>query len=131
MQMHMTEALAAAVGSVLAVGATGPLVTVFNELGLVMAIMGGLGGLAFALAIKAPWRAVIHPAMMGSMLGFGIGILGPLIVEWQTGVEVGPVGGSVETLAAIAFLLGFIQERIIHFARPTKGEDKDGNDSDA
>jgi hypothetical protein len=88
-------------------------------MGLVMAVMGSLGGLTFVLALQAPFREALGSVALGSLLGFGVGVFAPPFLKSSVGVEIGPVDGGVETLAAAAFVLGLAQERVLHlFIKP-------------
>lgn len=101
-------------GTTLAVIAAGPLAEIFGQLGLLMALMGALGGGTRALAIKSSWRAGLRASLLGALLAFGLGVISPPILEKVLGLALTPDTSAVQLLAASAFLVGFLQERILH-----------------
>ena len=110
--------LTAAGGVVVAAAVGGPLVQVFNELYLVLAIMGAAGGVTWGLANRRNWREVARGLVLGALLASGLGAISPHLVEWLTGVEFQPGGASVSVLASCAFFLGMAQDLV--FARLKK-----------
>lgn len=106
---------AGAFGTALAAFAAGPLAEIFGQVGLLMAIMGALGGGARALAIKSSWRPGLRAALLGGLLAFGLGVISPPLLEKVLGLALTPDTSAVQMLAAGAFLVGFLQERILHF----------------
>lgn len=100
----------AIMGAAVAAAAGGPLAEVFNELSLVLAVMGGIGGMARGLAIKTPWREVLRGVTLGALLATGLGVLLPLLVGPWLGQG---VASSPAALAACAFVVGFLQDIFI------------------
>lgn len=113
-EIHLLPA--ALVGAATAPVVAGPLQTVFDELGLTLAIMGTIGGAVHALALQLPWKRVSRPMILGGLLGFGLGVAAPLILQGMFGWE-GGFGGSTQALAAAAFLIGLLQERVLEYLR--------------
>lgn len=111
-------ALASAAGVTVATPAAGPIAQVFNETGALMAIMGALGGVVGMLAIQAPgwsWKLLLRRALYGAGLAFGLRVLAPPIISSVLQIEIGPDAQATEGLAASAFLLGVLQERVSDF----------------
>lgn len=106
-----------AVSAAASVAIAGPLAEVFNELGLTLAIMGGLGGLTRGLAIWPPMREVARGVALGVLFGFGFGVTGPEIVHRVTGLEVAVGAHSIPALAAAAFSIGFLQDFLVSWFR--------------
>lgn len=111
------QAVALAGGAVAAATAGGPLATVFNELGLVMALMGGFGGIAWVLAIALPWRQALRPVVFGSIIAFGFGVISPVVLQWATGITLAPDTPMIPLLAATSFTVGFLQDWIVRKMR--------------
>ena len=120
-----STALAAA-GMMIAGAAGGPLSQVFNELALVLALNGAAGGLACAMINRRPWRLIIVATILGAVFAFGFGQMAPQIVTSLLGVDFGPEGATVPALAAGAFLIGLMQDRLIDLIRatPKRGADE-------
>lgn len=98
--------------------AAGPIGQVFNETGALMAIMGALGGVVGMLAVQGPgwsWLLLLRRALYGAGLAFGLRVLAPPIISSVLQIEIGPDAQATEGLAASAFLLGFLQERVSDF----------------
>ena len=105
---------ATAVGfSVAAVASSGPLYAVFNEMGLLMALMGGLGGALYVLRHNVPLSHAVRPVVSGALLSFGAGVWAVPIVAKALGFEIANTQNSVPALAGAAFFMGFLQERIL------------------
>lgn len=100
-------------GTLLAGSAGGPLSQVFGEMTLVMGIMGAFGGSASALAVKLPYSQVVRPAILGSLMAMGFGVLGPLVLSNIFGLEIANGTSMPPILAGSAFAIGFTQERVI------------------
>lgn len=98
--------------TVLSAAAGGPLMQVFNELGLVMALTGALGGLARSLAIRTTWREAGIGALFGALMAFGIGVLAPPLLAKMFETDLGPDAASIPVLAASGFLIGFLQDHV-------------------
>lgn len=113
-----TTAAVGAVGAVVAAGAGGPLSEVFNELALVMAIMGAAGGLTRGLAIRLPWREVVLGSALGCLIASGFGVLAPHIVKNLFGIDAG--GSTARVMAASAYIMGFGQDVVITWAKRGK-----------
>lgn len=112
-----TTATVATVGAIAAAATGGELAQVFNELLVVMAIMGAFGGLTHGLAMQLPWREIVRGVTLGVLLAGGIGVLGPYVASAIMGVEIVASEGGVRALAATSFLIGFAQNFIIDWKR--------------
>jgi hypothetical protein len=110
----------AAAGMILAGAAGGPLAQVFNELALVLAINGAAGGLAWGMINRRPWRMIAASTVLGAVFAFGFGQMAPHVVTGILGVDFGPQGATVPALAAGAFLIGLMQNRLIDWITPAQ-----------
>ena len=90
--------------------AGGPLAEVFNELALVLALMGAAGGATRGLALRLQWREVLRGIALGALLASGVGVLLPHVLGPWLGPDL-PV--TVPALAACAYLVGFMQDAVI------------------
>jgi hypothetical protein len=97
-------------GAAVAALAGGPLAEVFNEMALVLALMGAAGGATRGLALRLAWREVLRGVFLGALLATGGGVLLPhLLGPW-----LGPdLAVTVPALAACAYLVGFLQDTVI------------------
>lgn len=107
----------AAAGAVIAGAAGGPLAQVFNELALVLALNGAIGGLAWGMINRRPWRLIAVATVLGAVFAFGFGQITPQLVTNFLGVNFGPEGITVPVLAACAFVIGLMQDRVIDLIR--------------
>lgn len=107
----------AAGGALISVAAGGPLMQVFDEMSLVMAIMGALGGGCWGVANRRGWRSTARGVVLGALLAFGLGVLAPPLMSGMLNIEIGPDGGTVQTLAAAAFCVGLLQDVLIAWVR--------------
>lgn len=112
-----TTATVGAVGAIAAAGASGELAQVFNELWLVLAIMGAFGGLTHGLALRLPWREVARGLVLGALLASGFGVFGPAAVANAFGLEAAAAENGVKALAAAAYLIGFGQNIVFDWVR--------------
>lgn len=108
----VVAATAIALGSV-ATQSNGAFAQVFNETGLIVALLGALGGLFYVLAIDTPWSESVRPILMGATLAFGVGAFGPEIITKVFGIDIPKDVPLVELKAATAFLIGASQEWLI------------------
>lgn len=117
-----------AIGATAAVTSTGPLLQVFNELGLVLAVFGAGGGMARVLFLDVPWREAPRPVILGGILGFALGVLSPAILKHFFGLDIGPEFG-VQALAGGAFVIGYAQERVLSLLSQKPKGDGDGKET--
>lgn len=102
----------AAAGTATAAALGGPLEQVFNELAIVLALMGALGGMTRGVAVRLGWLEVGRGVALGALLATGMGALLPQIVSPWIGSDLGQ-GATVPILAACAYLVGFAQDVLI------------------
>lgn len=100
----------ALVGAGLAAATSGPVAEVFNEMALVLAIMGAGGGATRALALRVPWRDGLRGTVLGALLATGIGVLLPNVLGPWLGAD---TPATVPALAACAYLAGFLQDTLV------------------
>jgi hypothetical protein len=103
----------AAAGALTAAATAGPLTEVFNELGLVLALMGGFGGVTRGLAIRLEWRETARGVVLGALFGFGFGVMSPHIIERLFDVAIEPGTPAIPAMAAAAFIMGFMQDVVV------------------
>lgn len=115
-----TTATVGAVGAIAAAATGGELAQVFNELWLVLAIMGAFGGLTHGLALRLPWREVGRGLVLGALLASGFGVFGPAAVANAFGLDSVAAASSVKALAAAAYLIGFGQNILLDWMRRGK-----------
>ena len=97
---------------------SGPLLQVFDEMALVMAVLGGLGGLCRGVAVVGtPVREMVRSVFLGALLAFGVGVFSPSIVSRLIGVDVSGVADALPLLAASSFLIGLLQDIFISWLR--------------
>lgn len=121
--MNAAETSAGFWGVLTALLAAGPLAEVFGQLGLLMALMGAFGGATRAIALKMPWSQVARPTILGALLAFGLGVLAPPIMERVIGIVPAPDTPAIPMLAAAAYLIGFMQGRVVGFLEKGKRDE--------
>lgn len=84
---------------------------VFNQRAVLLTFFGALGGSVRAAVLKTTWRESLRVIFVGGAVSFGVGVIGPKIVEPLLG-NVGS-SGTLGTLTASAFLLGLIAVTIV------------------
>lgn len=84
---------------------------VFNQRALVLTVFGALGGSVRAAVLKTTWRESLRVVFVGGAVAFGVGVLGPNMMEPIFG-ELDDAG-SLGALTASAFLLGLISVTIV------------------
>jgi hypothetical protein len=101
------------------VAAIGPFADVFNEIGALMFVMGLLGGLTAHMGIKLPIASAWRPALVGGLIGFGLGVIAPPLLDAMLDVNL-TGDGSSRGLAAVTYLVGILHERILFYLREAK-----------
>lgn len=109
----------------------GVLVQVFNELGLTLALMGGLGGALHGMLLGGSILLTLRGALIGAILAFGIGVNAPAILAFafsgKFALDSSPL--AVGALMSCAFLLGLAQDRFLD--RVLKRNEKEKQDGQA
>lgn len=100
-----------------AVTVIGPFAEVFDQMGLLLFVMGALGGLTAHFAVRLPFKTAFWPALVGGLLGFGLALVAPPILKSMLGVELMIEGGSARGMAACAYLVGVLHERVLKWLR--------------
>lgn len=113
------------VGATAAATAAGPLAEVFDEMGLVMALLGALGGsLRFIVSTRTSRRVrgvlsataeLVSSMFIGAGLAFGLGGLPVDLILAAVNLDVAPDDPGTKFLAAVAFLIGLAQERFLTY----------------
>ena len=113
MSGHTTMFFAAS-GAAIAATTGGPLAEVLNELALMTAIMGALGGVTRGLSIRglSPME-VVRGVLLGSLLAFGFGAVSPTILDKMFGLSISAGGQTVPILAASSYLVGLLQDVLL------------------
>jgi drug/metabolite transporter (DMT)-like permease len=86
---------------------------IFNERGALLAIFGALGGAVRAAATKTTWREGVRVVFVGSATAFGVGALGPWVLQPWLGNLPEDVAGALGTLCAAAFIVGLMAVTLI------------------
>lgn len=86
---------------------------IFNERGLVLALMGALGGAVRSAALKTTWREGLRVVFIGGVTAFGFGILAPFVLKPWLGDLPPDVVGQIGALAASSFIVGLMGVTII------------------
>lgn len=84
---------------------------VFNQRSAILVVFGALGGSVRAAVLKTTWRETMRVIFVGGAVSFGVGVIGPSLVEPFFG-DLGSSGG-MGALTACAFLLGLISVTIV------------------
>lgn len=105
-----------AIMAALSVAAVGPFAQVFDELGLLLFVMGLLGGITGHFSVKLPLKTAWVPALVGGLLGFGLGIIAPPLLKGALSVDI-VADGSPRGLAAVAYVVGIAHERVLTYLR--------------
>jgi hypothetical protein len=108
-----------ALTSTATVATIGPFADVFNEVGALMFVMGMLGGLTAHMGIKLPMSSAWRPAFVGGLIGFGLGVIAPPLLDAMLDVKL-TGDGSSRGLAAVTYLVGILHERILFYLREAK-----------
>jgi len=92
----------------------GPFAEVFNEAGLLMFVMGLLGGLTGHLGIKLQIKTAWRPAIVGGLIGFGLGVVAPPLLKAFLEVDL-LADTTARGLAAVTYIVGMMHERILAY----------------
>lgn len=88
--------------------------SIFNERGALLAVFGALGGAVRSAALKTTWREGLRVIFIGSGTSFGVGVLGPYVLQpWIGELPQGVDAGALGTLCAAAFLTGLMAVTVI------------------
>lgn len=103
---------------------------IFNERGLVLALMGALGGAVRSAALKTTWREGLRVVFIGAVTAFGFGVLAPIVLRPWLGDLPDGVAGQIGALAASSFIVGLMGVTIIEslIAGRLLGRRADGDD---
>lgn len=81
---------------------------VFNERGALLTFFGALGGAVRSAALKTTWREGLRVVFIGSGTAFGVGVLGPYLVQPLTGKLPQDMLVALGTLCAASFIIGLL-----------------------
>jgi len=96
---------------------------VFNERALLLTFFGALGGSVRATVLKTTWKEGLRVVFVGGAVSFGIGVMGPAILEPWIGNVPEDMAGAIGTLTAISFLTGLVAVTIVE-RLISKGEEE-------
>ena len=104
---------------------------IFNEQGAVLAVLGAMGGMVRALALRTTWREGLRVTFIGSLLAFGVGVLSPVILRPWIGDIPDGLNSTFGVISASAFIVGLLGITLIEtwigrYERQEKGDGDDG-----
>jgi hypothetical protein len=106
---------------------------IFNEQGAVLAALGAMGGVVRALTLKTTWREGLRVIVVGTIMAFGVGMLGPFLLRPWIGELPDGLTSAFGIVAASAFIIGLMGITIIENwlvrSQPQKPEG-DGTDGE-
>lgn len=86
---------------------------VFNQRAFLMTFFGALGGSVRAAVLKVTLPETARVVFVGGAVAFGVGILGPLVLQPWIGDLPEGINSAIGTLTAVAFLTGVIGVTVI------------------
>jgi uncharacterized protein len=98
---------------------------IFNQRAALLAFMGALGGSVRAAVLKTTWREGIRVVFVGGAVAFGVGVLGPVILQPWIGTLPEGASTAVGTLSAVAFLTGLVAVTVVERFISGGGADAD------
>lgn len=102
--------------------------SIFNERGALLAVFGALGGAVRSAVLKTTWREGLRVVFIGSATAFGVGALGPYVLQPWLGDISAQMAAAIGTLCAAAFIIGLscvtMVERLIA-GKPIQSGDSD------
>ncbi len=101
---------------------------IFNEQGAVLAVLGAMGGMVRALALRTTWREGLRVTIIGSLLAFGVGVLSPVILRPWIGEIPDGLNATFGVISASAFIIGLLGITLMEtwlgrFEKPVQGDD--------
>ena len=81
---------------------------IFNEQGAVLAVLGAMGGMVRALALRTTWREGLRVTIVGGFLAFGVGMLAPLLLRPWIGEIPDGLSSTFGVVSASAFIVGLL-----------------------
>lgn len=86
---------------------------VFNQRAALLSFFGALGGSVRAAVLKTTWREGLRVIFVGGAVAFGVGVLGPVVLQpWIGDIPEG-MGGAIGTLTAASFLIGLVAVTLV------------------
>lgn len=101
---------------------------VFNQRAAVLTFFGALGGSVRAAVLKTTWREGLRVIFVGGAVSFGVGVVGPILMEPWIGEIPEGMAGALGTLTAASFLIGLVAVTLVE--RFVSGPTYDSNNSD-
>jgi drug/metabolite transporter (DMT)-like permease len=86
---------------------------IFNQRAVVLTFFGALGGSVRAAVLKTTWREGLRVVFVGGAVAFGVGILGPVLLQPWIGEIPEGMSGAIGTLTAAAFLIGLVAVTLV------------------
>lgn len=89
------------------------LLEVFNQRAAILTFFGALGGSVRAAVLKTTWREGLRVVFVGGAVAFGVGVLGPVILQPWLGDLPDEMAGAMGTLTAASFLIGLVAVTLV------------------
>lgn len=86
---------------------------VFNQRALILTFFGALGGSVRAAVLKTSWKEGLRVVFVGGAVAFGVGVLGPVILQPWIGDVPEEMAGAMGTLTAASFLIGLVAVTLV------------------
>ena len=86
---------------------------VFNQRAALLTFFGALGGSVRAAVLKTTWKEGLRVIFVGGAVSFGVGVLGPIIMEPWVGDLPYEMAGALGTLSAASFLIGLLAVTLV------------------
>mgnify|MGYP001061128228 CR=1 FL=1 len=86
---------------------------VFNQRAALLTFFGALGGSVRAAVLKTTWKEGLRVIFVGGAVAFGVGIIGPIIMQPWIGDLPDEMVGALGTLTAASFLIGLVAVTLV------------------
>jgi len=86
---------------------------VFNQRAAILTFFGALGGSVRATVLKTTWREGLRVIFVGGAVAFGVGVVGPVIMQPWIGDLPDEMIGAMGTLTAASFLIGLVAVTLV------------------
>jgi hypothetical protein len=86
---------------------------IFNQRAAILTFFGALGGSVRAAVLKTTWKESLRVIFVGGAVAFGVGVLGPFVLEPWIGDIPHDMTGALGTLTATSFILGLVAVTLV------------------